>query len=153
MAFTRDCFTSKLYRESLSSFYCPDPPATPTLLQYYRTIIAQYTPPPPTPPSYAIHYTLLVMAILCKGQGEGWLVNRRTAQPRDEAGDLCTERRVGLYTILPSPILYDVWDTNGRSEGGSYTAQSSCNSIASGWTMQVGAGNERMVDSCTKASK
>ena len=38
------------------------------LWQYYCTTIAQYTPPPPTPPFYAIHHTILVMAISCKGQ-------------------------------------------------------------------------------------
>jgi len=60
---------------------------------------------------------------------------------------------VGLYTTLLLPILYGVWHTNGRLEGGLYTVQSACNSIASGWAMQVGAGNERMAASCTKASK
>jgi len=37
--------------------------------------------------------------------------------------------------------------------GGAYTAQQSCISIAPGWAMQLGAANERMVDSCTHASK
>jgi len=32
-----------------------------------------------------------------------------------------------------------------------YTAQSSCNSSAPEWAMQVGAENERMVDSCKKS--
>jgi len=40
----------------------------------------------------------------------------------------------------------------GGSEGESYTVQSSCNSTAPGWAMQVGGGGERMVDSCTTAS-
>ena len=66
-------------------------------------------------------------------------------------GALCAIQHLGA--ILLVPILYGVWHTNGRSEGGSYTAQSSCNSIAPGWAMQVGAGNERRVDSCTQASK
>jgi len=35
----------------------------------------------------------------------------------------------------------------------SYAVQSSCNSIAPGGAMQVGGGNETMVDSCTIASK
>jgi len=41
----------------------------------------------------------------------------------------------------------------GGGGGGSYTAQQSCISIAPGWAMQLGAANERMVDSCTHASK
>jgi len=65
------------------------------------------------------------------------------------------ERLVGLYTILPLPILYGVWCmayARGGS-GGSYIAQWSCNSIALLWGMQVGEGNTRMIDSCIKASK
>jgi len=30
---------------------------------------------------------------------------------------------LGLYTILLLPILYGIWHTKGRSDGGSYTAQ------------------------------
>jgi len=58
LAFTRYCFTSKLHCGSLSSFYCPTPPATPTLLQYYRTTSAQCTPPHRLPlcMPYTIHY-------------------------------------------------------------------------------------------------
>ena len=37
-------------------------------LSYYCTTIAQYIPPTPTPSFYAIHHTILVMAISCKGQ-------------------------------------------------------------------------------------
>ena len=43
--------------------------------------------------------------------------------------------------------------THGRSEGESYTVQQACNSIAPGWAMQVGGGDDMMVDSCTIASK
>ena len=60
---------------------------------------------------------------------------------------------LGLYTILVLPILYGVYHTNVRSEGESYTVQLSCTGFAPGWAMQVGGGNERMVDSCTTASK
>jgi len=51
----------------------PSPPAKPTLLQYLCTAIPQYTPPHRTLPSYAIHHTILVMAISCKGQPKGSL--------------------------------------------------------------------------------
>jgi len=41
---------------------------------------------------------------------------------------------IGLYTILPSPILYDVdvWHTKDKGSvgGGAYIAQWACNSIA-----------------------
>ena len=50
----------------------PPPLAKSTLFQYYCTTIAQSTPPPPTPLLYAIHYTLLVMAILSEGQVAPW---------------------------------------------------------------------------------
>ena len=39
------------------------------------------------------------------------------------------------------------------SRGSSYIARWTCNSIAIVRAMQVGGGNERMNDSCTKASK
>jgi len=45
LALTRYSFTSQLYCGSLSSFYAPPLPATPTLWQYYCTPISQYTPP------------------------------------------------------------------------------------------------------------
>ena len=48
--------------------FTPPPAAKPTLLQYYCTPDAQYTTPIPTPRLYAIHHTLSVMAISCKGQ-------------------------------------------------------------------------------------
>ena len=34
-----------------------------------------------------------------------------------------------------------------------YTVKESCNTIAPGWEMQVGGGDERMVNSCLAASK
>jgi len=46
----------------------PSPPAKSTLLQCYYTTIAQYTPAHRPPHVYAIHHTILVMAISCKGQ-------------------------------------------------------------------------------------
>jgi len=49
----------------------PPPSALLTLLQYYRTTIAQYTTPHPTPLLNAIHHTILAVAISCKGQGGG----------------------------------------------------------------------------------
>jgi len=68
LAFTRYCFTSKLHCESLSFLCCP-----PQTCNAYPVAIllhahcAMYAPPP-TLPVYAIHHTILVMAISCKGQ-------------------------------------------------------------------------------------
>ena len=68
LAFTRYCFTSKLDCGSQSSSYCPSltckayPIAI--LLHAHCAIYA----PQPTPLLYAIHHTILVMAISCKGQ-------------------------------------------------------------------------------------
>jgi len=59
-------FTALLWESII--LLLPPPPAKPTLLQYYCTTIEQYTRPPPTPPFYAIHHTILVMALSCKGQ-------------------------------------------------------------------------------------
>jgi len=42
------------------------------------------------------------------------------------------EVRVGLYMILPSPILYAAWHTKEGSVGGASIAQWSCDSDAIG---------------------
>jgi len=49
----------------------PPPPlsALPTLVQYYCTIIGQYTTSLLTSRLFAIHHTILVITISCKGQG------------------------------------------------------------------------------------
>jgi len=65
----------------------------------------------------------------------------------------CTMAWVGLYRILPIPIVYGVWRSKGGLGGGSYVAQSSCNSIAMVWAKQIGRGKTRMIRSCMKALK
>jgi len=70
LAFTRYSFTYRLLRTNQPSFHSRRLPALPTLVQYYYTIIGQYnTTPLPTSRLYAIHHTILVITILCKGQG------------------------------------------------------------------------------------
>ena len=49
LAFTRYCSTSSRLWTDQSSFHSSGPPALPTLLQYYCTIIGQYTTPPRPP--------------------------------------------------------------------------------------------------------
>jgi len=48
-------------------FYPLRPPALPTLVQYYCTTFGQYTTPVPTSRLYAIHHTIMVITIWCKG--------------------------------------------------------------------------------------
>jgi len=67
LAFTRYSFTSLLCTNQ-PSFPSPRPPALPTLVQYYCTMIGQYETPLPTSHVYAIHHTILVITISCKGQ-------------------------------------------------------------------------------------
>jgi len=67
LAFTRYCFTLKLYCGSPSSFYCPPHlqslPFCITIARPLRKIR------PPTDPSFVYQrHTILVMAIPCKGQ-------------------------------------------------------------------------------------
>jgi len=69
-AFTSYSFPSRLLCTNQFSFHYPLPLALPALLQYDCTSIAQYTTPHPSLLLYAIHHTVLVMAISCKGQGE-----------------------------------------------------------------------------------
>jgi len=115
LAFTRYCFASKLYCERPSSFYCHPPPAKPTLLQYYCTTIARYTPLPTSPPVYAIHRTVLVMAISCNGQvvvrvedgGRVCLLSISVCLPRSRAGrvvccELLVVCRVRVSCVRPS---------------------------------------------------
>ena len=61
--------------------------------------------------------------------------------------------RLGLYTILASPISYGVWHAQGGSEEASYIAQETWTSIAIVRAMQVEGAYKRMIDSCTQASK
>jgi len=68
LAFTRYSFTSRLLCTNQPSFPSHRLPALPTLVQYYCTIIGQYTSPLPTSGLYAIHHTILVITISCKGQ-------------------------------------------------------------------------------------
>ena len=68
MAFARCCFASRLLCRNQSSLYCPPPPVLPALSQYYCMPIAQYAALPRPPLLHGIHYTILVMAISCKGQ-------------------------------------------------------------------------------------
>ena len=75
LAFTRDSFTSKLYCGSLSFLCCPlqtcNACPVAILVHGHCAIYA----PPPTLPLYAIHHTLLVMAIsLCKGSQQGGII-------------------------------------------------------------------------------
>jgi len=44
-------------------------------------------------------------------------------------------------------------ERGGGGGGVSYIAQSSCNSIAKVWAMQMGRGKIRMIRSCTNALK
>jgi len=78
---------------------------------------------PPTPPLYAIHYTILVMAISCKGQCMAC------------KGGVRGESRVRGLTR------------------GAWIAQWSCKSNAIGLALQVRGGNKRMIDSNNKALK
>ena len=67
LAFTRYCFTLKLYCGSISSFYCLPPTcnAYPIAILLH-THCAIYVPPP-TLPLYPTQHTILVMAISCIG--------------------------------------------------------------------------------------
>jgi len=53
LAFARYSFTSRLLCTNQPSFHSPRPPALPTLMQYYWTIVGQYTPSLPTSRVYA----------------------------------------------------------------------------------------------------
>jgi len=71
LAFTRDSFASRLLCTNQPSVKSPCPPTLPTLVQYSGTIIEQYETPLPTSHLYAIHHTIWVITISCKGQA-GW---------------------------------------------------------------------------------
>ena len=68
LAFTGYCFTLKLYCGSQSSFHCP-PPLLQSL-SYCNTIARpmRNMQPPTAPLLYAIHHTILAIAISCKGR-------------------------------------------------------------------------------------
>ena len=102
-AFTRYCFTSKLYCGSQSSFYCPSPPARPTLLHYYCTTTAQYTSP--HRPLLSMPYTIqLVVAISCECQPGLGLTLTPTLSIRLPYGDglvTCRAYVLNRYSRIP----------------------------------------------------
>jgi len=59
-------FKALLWESILLSFPAPTCIAHPG--EYYCTTIGQYTTPPPTSCLYAIHHTILVITVSCKGQ-------------------------------------------------------------------------------------
>jgi len=59
----------------------------------------------------------------------------------------------GLYTILPSRILYDVWDEKGGGSVWGFILHNGRASVAIGQALHVGKGNKRMVDSHNQALK
>ena len=68
LAFTRYSFTSQLSCTSHSSLYCLAPPCIAhTIAIQLHDFCALYDPPPAFV-SDAIHHTILVTAISCKGQ-------------------------------------------------------------------------------------
>ena len=93
-----------------SYFYVPPPLALFTPLQYLCTTIAQCTTLIPTPLLYAIHHIISVLAISCKGQP--------TALTLQLHGTFEVSKRINLYTILSSPILYGIWHMKGELGGG-----------------------------------
>jgi len=66
LAFTRYCFTSKLYCGSPSFFYCPPPTCKAYPIAILLHDHCAINAPPATPPLNAIHHTIWVMAISCK---------------------------------------------------------------------------------------
>jgi len=69
LAFTRYCFTSKLCCGSQSSFYCPSTCKAYPIAIRFHDHCATYAPPTTPPPFfYAMHHTILVMAVSCNGQ-------------------------------------------------------------------------------------
>jgi len=82
---------SKLLRTNQPSVHSPRPPALPTLVEYYCTIIRQYTTHLPTSRLHAIHHTVLVITISCKGQatGRSWAAHDNTLINTQSSGDLC----------------------------------------------------------------
>jgi len=67
LAFTRYSFTSRPLCTNQPSFHSPRPPALPILVQYYCTIIWTVYDSPPDFRLHAIHHTILVITISCKG--------------------------------------------------------------------------------------
>ena len=81
---------------------------------------------------------------------------RRVAGGRLGEGDTFSRRRLGIYRLLPIPIVCGVYGIQKVVGGASYIAQTSCNSIAIiaiVWAMKMRRGKKGMMLSCTKALK
>ena len=79
--------------------------------------------PPPPPPLNTIHYTILAMAVSCKGQAT---------------------MRFGLYPILPFPFLCAVYCNSGGS-GGSIILRNSVGDDGGGGVPKQRVGAQRIV--------
>ena len=67
LAFTRYCFTLRLLCTNQSSVYCPPPTCIPRTIAILLHVYSAVYDAPPTHLLYAIHHTILAMAISCKG--------------------------------------------------------------------------------------
>ena len=129
--------------------YCPPPPpATPTLLQYYCTPIAQYTPR--HQPSLVTPYTIQYWRWQYRAKAKWESGRRATGTP--EGTPTGYGIPLGLYTILPLPILCGMYCNKGWS-GGNTVLRNGVGDEGRGWgaqTKQVFANNN--IDSCIMAS-
>ena len=82
----------------------PRPPALRTLVQYYCTIIGQYTTPPLNSRLDAMHHTILVITISCKGQimavWRGYIGSTRLVRKRCFVPEAGVERVLLLCGLL-----------------------------------------------------
>jgi len=108
LAFTRSCFTSRLHVHESVLFLLHPPPTLRTQLHYLCTTIAQYTTPLRPPLVYVIHHTILVMAILCKGQLGRHPLPRLIVRPLQEIRLVIRECFTSQYYFWHStpPLLH-----------------------------------------------
>jgi len=100
-------FTAKRLCTSQSSLHYPRPFALPIRLQYYCATFAPYMTSPR--PSLYMPYTIYNI-------GHYNIVSRPSLHSPKQSRVRVNPTRLpfGLYTILPLPILYGVWHTQGR---------------------------------------
>jgi len=68
-------------------------------------------------------------------------------------GHIVSLIRLGLYTVLPSPILYGVWHTQGASVAGRILRNGRAIVLQEGRRCMFGEGNTRMIHSHNEALK
>jgi len=108
LAFTRYCFTSRLFVHESILLLSPPPTCIARTIAILLHVYCAINDAPPIPLLYAIHHTILALAISCEGQGgTDHVMNTATRGARR------VSRRGGTLSRATSMLAYRKWHLVG----------------------------------------